>query len=135
MGDRVIKIIAVLFVVGACVAAVCFFTLRATSTEVDASIASIRESHTCPWCGKTFVLTVAEAAAMRREKGDIFCPACGKAGALKQASTNSGELVNTYPPPGTAEQEEPAETEESANRPHKPVAPTASMTRKPPPPQ
>ena len=135
MGDRVIKIFAVLIVIGASTAAVCFFTLRASSTEVDASIASIRESHTCPWCAKTFTLTVAEAAAMRRQKGDIYCPACGKPGALKEAATSSGELVNNFPPPGSTEQDEPAETDETAGKPRKPVAPTASMTRKPPPPR
>ena len=41
-------------------------------------------NYRCTKCGKTFALTVADAAQMRRSKGEIVCPDCGAPGAEKQ---------------------------------------------------
>jgi ribosomal protein L37AE/L43A len=121
---------AVLVVAAAAAVAIC---LRSMRTDVDHSVAQIRENHACPFCGHAFLLAVAEAAAMRRAHGDIVCPKCGRAGAMKEVSASAGALVNeraSQPP----DSEEPGEDEEEGIAPRKkPAAPTPSLTKPRPP--
>lgn len=59
------------------------------TVEADPSIRLISEAHKCPKCDRLFELTIAEAAAERRARGGIKCPACGQLGAEKMDSRTS----------------------------------------------
>jgi ribosomal protein L37AE/L43A len=123
------KLIGVSSVLVVVAAVAIVISIRAIRTEVDHSVAQIRENHVCPHCGYVFLLSVAEAAAMRRSHGDIICPKCGKPGAIKEVSANAGVLVNDkFPQPPNAE--EPSEANGDAGAPRKkPPALAPNLTK------
>ena len=61
-----------------------YFVHKDWEPDADANVSSMSVSYRCPKCSNSFQLTVAQAGQMRRERGDIACPACGALGAEKQ---------------------------------------------------
>jgi len=125
---KIIGVACVFLIIGTTIA---FLTIRVLHTDVDASLASVRENYTCANCGNIFMMSIADAATMRRTRGDIICPKCGRPGAAKEAAA-SAQLVNDELPPGEAGQDE--DKDESGNpRPRKPTAPSTHLTPTPKP--
>lgn len=125
------KLVIVAGFIALCGTAVVVITTRASRSDVDSSLAGIRESHTCPHCGHAFMLSIDEARAMRRSQGDIVCPKCGKAGAFKDAAMVGTELVRDAAPPDEDQEDEDSESSPGARK--KPTAPSATLTRQAPP--
>lgn len=81
-------------------------------SDIDESVASVREEYSCASCGATFTLTISEAIAQRRTDSGIRCPKCGKGGAEKYAAYSADLHVPTDGPspqmePGPDEAREP----------------------------
>ena len=66
--------------------AVCAFVWGgiAGDDNADPGIATMNQTYACAQCGTELSITVEDAVAMRREKGDIICPKCGQADMEKQ---------------------------------------------------
>jgi len=52
--------------------------------NADQGVATMDQTYACGQCGAELSITVEDAVAMRRGKGDIICPDCGQAGMEKQ---------------------------------------------------
>ena len=52
--------------------------------EPDQNVAAMELTYACTQCGHEMQITVEDAVAMRRAKGDIVCDSCGQAGMQKQ---------------------------------------------------
>lgn len=118
-------LIAVLFI-GVFAGALTYVTLRTSRTEIDPLVADVKESHTCPHCGHHFMLSNSEAVSMRRMRGDIVCPKCGKSGAMKDDALASTDLVRDTP--SVDKRDDEGETDSSHPRKKKSV-PTATLSR------
>jgi transcription elongation factor Elf1 len=118
-------LVAVLFI-GVFAGAVTYITLRTSRTEIDPVVADVKESHTCPHCGYHFMLSNSEAVRMRRSRGDIVCPKCGKSGAMKDDALASTDLVRDTP--SVDKGEEDGDADSSQPRKKKSI-PTATISR------
>lgn len=67
-------------IIAICVAGYLLFNNATPEQPRDESVAAVAESFTCSRCKHKFELTVAAAAAMMRDKGDVVCPNCGETG-------------------------------------------------------
>ena len=123
------KILIVAAFVGLCAGAVTFVTVRTNRTEIDSSVADVRERHTCPYCGNQFLLSVSQAVSMRRSNGGIVCPRCGKKGATKDDALASTDLVrpNTQIDQENDDENAGATTRRQAKR----ATPTGTLSREP----
>ena len=79
--------------------------------EVDPNVASSIQHFTCGECNHSFEMRISQVAAMRRARGEIICPKCGKGGAQKVAPPESaGEAGKTSIPtpnkPGSGKKSE-----------------------------
>jgi DNA-directed RNA polymerase subunit RPC12/RpoP len=108
-GGLIYSLLAILFVVGGAI----YFVHRDGQPETDDIVSSMSVTYRCVKCSKTFTLTIAEAAQMRRERGDVICPACGAASAEKQnvSVVVSGDEQPNSPDSGdqtTSDRDQPA---------------------------
>ncbi len=73
--------------------------------EVDPKVASAIQHLQCGECGHVFEMRLSKVAAMRRSRGEIFCPECGKGGVQKVASLEGKKVPASE---SSHEEEEPS---------------------------
>jgi transcription elongation factor Elf1 len=123
-------LLAIVFI-GLSAGAVTYITVRTSRTEIDPVVADVKESHTCPYCGYRFTLSISEAVNMRRSRGDIVCPKCGRSGALKDDALASTDLVRDTS--AVDKSDEDGDADSSQPRQKKKSVPTATISRDPAP--
>lgn len=82
MKDKKMIAMIVILVVGVGVSAY-LWTAGAEDTA-DTRVQTMMMDYKCKACGADFSMSVDEASAMRRNRGDIYCPHCGQNSSMKK---------------------------------------------------